>query len=79
MDFFSNFKEVHNIFFARLILLGSEFHKAANDVSIIRLPYRIVFILFGTSDVHDADFNVLDEVHVHQWKSSHIIWCRLSV
>ena len=44
---------------AHLILLGKLFHKTAVDVSNSLFPYRTVLFRFGTSDVVDADRNVL--------------------
>ena len=39
------------------MLFGREFHRAAVDVSISRLPYLTVLLRFGTSDVVDEDRN----------------------
>ena len=44
---------------AHLILVGKLFHKTAFGVSNSLLPYRTVLLRFGTSDVVDADRNVL--------------------
>ena len=44
---------------AHLILLGKLFHKTAVDVSNSLFPCRTVSLRFGTSDVVDADRNVL--------------------
>ena len=41
------------------MLFGREFHRAAIEVSISRLPYLTVLIRFGTSDVVDDDRNAL--------------------
>ena len=53
---------------AHFMLLGSVFHRVADDVLKIRLPVRIVLFLFGTSDVVDADLNGL--FGVYQFNSS---------
>ena len=51
------------IFLAHLMLFGREFHRAAVDVSISRLPYLTVLLRFGTSDVVDEDCNGLAGVY----------------
>ena len=48
---------------AHLVLLGKLFHKTAVEVSNNLFPYRIVLLRFGTSDVVDADRNVLAGVY----------------
>ena len=48
---------------AHLILLGKLFHKTAVDVSNSLFPYHTVLFRFGTSDVVDADRNVLAGVY----------------
>ena len=45
-----------NIFLAHFMLLGNEFHKVADEVSIMRLPWHIVLFRLGTNDV-DADLS----------------------
>ena len=45
------------------MLFGKEFHRAAVDVSISRLPYLTVLLWFGTSDVVDEDRNGLAGVY----------------
>ena len=45
------------------MLFGREFHRAAVDVSISRLPYLTVLLRFGTSDVVDEERNGLPEVY----------------
>ena len=43
--------------------LGRAFHRVAADVPISRLPYRIVLLRLGTSDVVDADQRTLVGVY----------------
>ena len=51
---------------AHLILLGKLLNKTSVDVSNGLFPYRTVLLRFGTSDVVDADRNVLAGVdHVY--------------
>ena len=45
------------------MLVGREFHRAAVDVAISRLPYLMVLLRFGTSDVVDEDRNGLAGVY----------------
>ena len=42
---------------------GRAFHRVAADVPISRLPYRIVLLLLGTSDVVGADMRTLEGVY----------------
>ena len=42
---------------------GRAFHKVAADVPISRLPYRIVLLRLGTSDVVDAGLRALEGVY----------------
>ena len=42
---------------------GRAFHRVAADVPISRLPYRIVLLRLGTSDVVDADLRALEGVY----------------
>ena len=67
---------------AHLILLGKLFYKTAVDVSNSLFSYRTVLLRFGTSDVVDADRNVL--AGVYQWSKSHMYegtceWSTLNV
>ena len=45
------------------MLLGNEFHKVADEVSIMRLPWRTVLFILGTNDVVDADLSGLAGVY----------------
>ena len=42
---------------------GRSFHRVAADVPISRLPYRIILLRLGTSDVVDADLRALEGVY----------------
>ena len=46
-----------------LIVFGKLFHKTAVDVSNSLFPYHTVLLRFGTSNVVDADRNVLAGVY----------------
>ena len=48
------------------ILLGKLFQKTAVNVSNSLFPYRTVLLRFGTSDVVDADRNVLAGVYTNE-------------
>ena len=45
------------------MLFGREFHRAAVEVSISRLPYLTVLFRFGTNDVVDEERNGLAGVY----------------
>ena len=68
--------EFHKFFFkwiillAHLMLFGREFHRAALEVAISRLPFLTVVLRFGTSDMVDEERMALQECTI---ETSHII------